>query len=52
MFQVTIICACMVGRRLCHMVAHITAMGLLVHGEAAKNENTLTFYANKSVDGL
>jgi hypothetical protein len=34
------------------MVAHITAVGLVVHGEAAKNENSLTFFANKSVDGL
>ncbi len=27
-------------------------MGSAVHGEAAKREKKLTFYANKSVDGL
>ena len=33
--------------------SHIsTAMGSAVHGEAAKREKKLTFYANKSVDGL
>ena len=42
----------MVGSRLCHMVAHIHCCGLAVHGEAAKREKKLTFYANKSVDGL
>ena len=29
-----------------------TAMGPAVHGKAAKHEKKLTFYANKSVDGL
>jgi hypothetical protein len=27
-------------------------VGLAVHGEAEKREKKLTFYANKSVDGL
>ncbi len=30
----------------------LTAEELAVHGEAAKREKKLTFYANKSVDGL
>jgi hypothetical protein len=30
----------------------LTAEGSAVHGEAAKREKKLTFYANKSVDGL
>jgi hypothetical protein len=30
----------------------LTAVGLAVHGEAAKREKKLTFYTNKSVDGL
>jgi len=35
------------------MWSHIsTAMGSAVHGEAAKHEKKLTFYANKSVNGL
>jgi len=29
-----------------------TTMRLVVHGEAAKYEKKITFYANKSVDGL
>jgi hypothetical protein len=37
----------------CAVWLHIlTAVGLAVHGEAAKREKKLTFYANKSVDGL
>ncbi len=37
----------------CAVWLHIlTAVGSAVHGEAAKREKKLTFYANKSVDGL
>ena len=28
-----------------------TAMGLAIHGKAAKHEKKLTFYPNKSIDG-
>ena len=32
--------------------SHIsTAMGLAIHGKAAKHEKKLTFYPNKSIDG-
>jgi hypothetical protein len=51
-FQVTILCACMVGRRLCRMVAHIYCHGVGGSWWSSKTRKKITFYANKSVDGL
>ncbi len=47
-FQVTILCTCVWWADACVVWLHIfTVMRLAVHGEAAKHEKKLTFYANK-----
>ncbi len=51
-FEVTILCACIVGSRLCRMVAHTYWCGVGGSWWSSKTQKKLTFYANKSVDGL
>ncbi len=51
-FEVTILCACIVGSRLCRMVAHTYCCGVGGSWWSSKTQKKLIFYANKSVDGL
>jgi hypothetical protein len=46
-FEVTILCACMVGSHLCRMVAHIYCRGVGGSRWMGKTWKKLAFYANK-----
>ena len=46
-FEVTILCACMVGRQRCRVVAHIYYHGVGEKLRSSKTRKKLTFYANK-----
>ena len=46
-FEVTILCACMVGRQRCRVVAHIYYHGVGKKLRSSKTRKKLTFYANK-----